>query len=286
MKSMTGFGECNRQTPSLSVSMQCRSVNHRNLDVRLFLPPSLHAQEIKLTKIVKSFFRRGRIEFRIEIENSSARFSEHHFSEAHAQLSHLSDKFSMPPPTLADVFSLHQKLGTKVQPDFDVNEIEDDVRTCCENLLKSRIEEGDRLEPVLRSYIETIASCVSQVKAYSANNPELIFQKLSNRLHQQTSGLGVDSVSEERLAQELILYIDKSDISEEIQRIESHIKGVRSLIDGDLPECGKKLDFYMQEFIREANTIGSKTNLAQITDEVVTMKVTIEKIREQAANIE
>ena len=286
MKSMTGFGQSKRQTPNLSISMQGRSVNHRNLDVRLFVPPSLQSHELELSKLVKGFFSRGRVEFRIDFKTTDTLTSEAEFSKVHGVLLNLSEKFQTAPPTLSDVFSMQHSMTPKTKLEFDLSDIKADIKTCCENLVHSRLEEGKRLEPIIRSYIETIGQCLKNINNHLDENPERVYQKLSTRLRQQAQQFGLDAISEERLAQELILYLDKSDISEEIQRIESHIEGVRSLIEAGLPEIGKKLDFYMQEFFREANTIGSKTDFTEIIDEVVTMKVTIEKIREQAANIE
>lgn len=286
MRSMTGFGESHLHTETHRFSARCRSVNHRNLDVRVFLPPTLQNLELGFNQYVKRHFHRGRIELRIEIENQIQERAGDTYQDAFEELQMLEQRFGLK-PTLADLLSIKSSLKKKTPPEIDIEGLDALVEEVCESLIQSRAEEGGRLKPVIGSLIQDITTRVGVIQRLSEKNSRDLFSKLRTRLEHQIEAWDLQRIDENRLAEELVFHVDRYDISEEIQRIYSHIEAVNVLIENDgLKVMGKKLDFYMQEFFRETNTIGSKTNLAAITNEVVGLKITIEKIREQAANIE
>ncbi len=292
IKSMTAFATGTAADAELGIDMTVRSYNSRFLDFNVHLPEACQPFEDQIKKIMGQHHTRGRIEIRLSLTDDT---TDQDFFEVDTQralgyfkaLKDLNTALGIEAPV-----SLDQVLGAKqiislakkeVDPDLLGRVITQAAEAAARDLDLMRRQEGDNLHQDLSARLDDIEGRMARVKELAKQIPQNYKLRLEERLAALTSdGDPIDPV---RLAQEVAVLADKSDVSEEIVRIYSHIKQFREIMEE--PESqGRKLNFLVQEFNREFNTIGSKSGSTELSHLVVDLKSELEKIREQVQNIE
>jgi uncharacterized protein (TIGR00255 family) len=293
IKSMTGYGTATAQTETgRSYTVEIKSVNHRYCDVNVKLPGKLSFLDNDVKKMIKNRFQRGRFDVYIALdefgrESKQITFDKELAAQYLAKLQELGTQLGL--DCRLDVLSLTRlpEVLKVEQAELDQEEskhqIEGIVNDALERLDQMRIHEGQVLENDIVGYLEQIRAIVSVIAQQARTTPEQYKTALGERLKRLTDG--VIEIDEARLAQEIVLFCDKIDISEEITRLNGHIDHFFHLLKEE-NEVGRKLDFLIQEMNREINTMGSKSNNVEIAKQVVEVKAILEKIREQLQNIE
>jgi uncharacterized protein (TIGR00255 family) len=290
IRSMTGFGAGKGSSGEEEIAVEVRSVNHKYCEVKARLPRELGALEVEVTRVVKERLARGGVEVtarRSGNHGSVAPRVDAHLAEAYARaFAELQARLSLPGgATLADVLAADGVIRLE-EREIDV----DAARTALlagldralEALLAMRGKEGAALARDLSSRLTQVEAIVARVRERVPRSVEHHRARLEERIAEISRGIPLDP---SRLAQEVAIFADRTDVTEEIIRLGSHVAQVRSLLEGAEP-AGRKLDFIVQEMHREVNTIGSKSQSAEIVADVVTLKAEIERMREQVQNVE
>jgi uncharacterized protein (TIGR00255 family) len=291
LKSMTAYAGAEMSAGTISVSVEIRSYNSRHLDCVLRLPPAYATFEEKIKKQVASTYVRGRVEVRIKIQDTGTAAGGFDVDLAKAQaylkaVDRLKDHFN-----LAEEAALDRLLalpGIVIPAEAPSTEGHWTVITAClqdalDSVETMRCAEGDYLEQDLLQRLDTIESGLRQIDGAAAGLLTMVRDKLTTRIEALTQA--VVDLDPGRIAQEAAILADRSDISEEIVRARSHIQQFRDIMQADEPG-GRKLNFLLQEFNREFNTMGSKIGQAAVSHVIVDIKAEIEKMREQVQNIE
>jgi len=290
-RSMTGFGRGEASAEGRTWVAEIRTVNHRFLDQRVVLPRLFNAFEEPVKKMVATVLDRGRVDSTFSVQGLSAVepqlvVNESMARQYHRCLQQLIDVYGLDGTvTLRDMLTLRDVITLEEQrPDMDAEW--DLISSALEAALKDcdimREREGQALQQDLLGRLAKFETVVRQIDTHI---PELQQQRQSDlrlRVGKLLDGLDLDPI---RLAQETALMADKSDVTEEITRLDSHMAQFRSFLASDEP-VGRRLDFLLQEFLREVNTLSSKISSASIAHLGVEMKNEIEKLREQVQNIE
>ena len=291
IKSMTAFAEASHTVDNITCNVEIRTYNSRHLDVALYLPRAFSRLEDGVKKQVAGHVARGRVEIRVGLEEQAENTPLFQVDLPRAQgyfkaLSALRDEFDLHGPVTLDHIlegrDMIQAAENKTDLDQVATVISQAVDMALGGLDTMRTTEGLNLAKDLLARVDDIESRLDIVETDAAALPELYRQRLMERIEILTAGVEVDPV---RLAQEAALLADKSDISEEIVRVRSHIQQFRDIVAADEPG-GRKLNFLIQEFNREFNTMGSKSGKAALSHTIVVLKSELEKIREQIQNIE
>lgn len=286
--SMTGYANSNENYRTMDISIELKSVNHRYLNVSLKLPEELHFLEQKINTLLAEYISRGKVECRIHI-NVNANYNTISLNhELVRQLIELNQKLIQESGVKSlSVADLLKFPGMLSKPVIDFKQIENQlltqIKNTCITLNCAREREGKHLKEYLLTKIGKIEVIIQQVLD---NYPNRI-QEYTLRLTEKLNNILQSTLNEERLNQEIAFYLQKIDIDEELSRIQSHIKEVKQLLSHDNnTSVGKRLDFMMQEFNRESNTLASKSHQAKLTQLTIELKVLIEQMREQIQNIE
>ncbi len=284
--SMTAFAREQQVTDIGEVSCELKSVNHRYLDIHCRLSESLRPQEMMIRDLLKKQLHRGKVEVNISLATGNAEQSLQLDFELANNLSQLNQQ-------LIAKLQLKDGLTTAVLlkwPGILQSQVVDDdkiatqvvkvVQSALAKLQQTRQREGNSLQQVLESRLQAIAEQVVLVERMIPG----IQQHYRDKLQQRFSDAKLE-LDDERLEQEMLLLAQKMDVVEELDRLRTHIKEMQHCLKTMHP-VGRRLDFLMQEFNREANTLGSKSVNAKMTQAAVEMKVLIEQMREQVQNIE
>lgn len=290
IKSMTGYGQGGAEGHEFRVRAEIRSVNNRFLDVHTRLPQEIASLEITLKKQIQGAVKRGRIDLSLSVEQlSQAQFDINRplVSGYLTALSQLKNEFGLEGnPSL----ELVAKLPGALQASQNVASLDEALiggvvtalSQALAGLLEMRLVEGRRLAAELASRLDAIEAQLPAVESEAARLPAVYREKLIKRAQEF---LNSGQIDETRIAQEAVLLADRSDISEEIARLKSHLAQMRDLLEAD-DEVGKRIDFILQEMNREANTILSKSSDLEVGDAAIIIKTEVEKLREQAQNVE
>ena len=290
IKSMTGFGQGSAEGDNFRVRVDIRSVNNRALDVHMRLPQELSSLEVNFKKQVQAALKRGRVDLTVSVEQlkpASFEINRPLVSGYLTALSELKREFGLDgDPSL----ELIAKLPGALQVSQDSGSLDEKLVSGAEaavcqalvSLAEMRAVEGLGLAAELNSRLDNIERQMPAIENEAARLPAVYREKLMRRLQEVVAGGQVD---ETRIAQEAVMLADRSDISEEIARLKSHVAQMRDLL-GTTDEAGKRLDFILQEMNREANTILSKSNDLAISDAAIVIKTEVEKLREQGQNVE
>ena len=292
MKSMTGFGRGAVTENDFAVTVELKTVNNRFLDVNLRLSSELQPLETVIKRLISDKLSRGRVEVNLSYERTNEinyELNRPMISGYLAAMRQMQNDFELAgEPDLNVIARLPNVLLPKkddLSPEFVVG-TEKAVQDALEDLEKMREIEGEILKKELDFRLSEIQNRVPAIQAESEKVADEYRQRLSKRigefLAKSESQIEIDQA---RLAQEVAYLADRSDISEEIQRLKSHIEQFYSIMD-DEKDVGKRLDFLTQELNREANTIASKTNNLTVKENALAIKSEIEKIREQVQNVE
>lgn len=291
MKSMTGFGRGEAQRPGVTWSVECSSVNRKQLEVAVNLPRELSELENAVRTEVSAVVSRGRVNVAVRRETGTSgteavrvdqELAAHYYHAMHA----LALKLDIPPDiTLTDITRLPGVI-TQAQTEIATEDawpsLQEALAAALKQLNTMRATEGASLRSDIESRLAVIESLLQSIRAKAATVPEHQRKILRQRLEDAGLPLPLD---DERLVKEIALFADRTDISEELTRAASHVQQFRAYLASDTP-AGRSLDFLLQEFFREFNTMGSKCNNAEIAHHVVTAKTELEKIREQVQNAE
>ena len=290
LKSMTGFGRGKYQNEGREYLVEIKSVNHKYCDINFKMPRIFSGIENRLRKDVEKQVSRGKIDVYIDFQNFSNEGTSLKFNKELAK-TYIKDLQELGKETgldynlsvidiakMPDIF----KIGDENNEDIIYNELNIALGQALNNFIQMREIEGEKLKEDLKKRISYISEKINEISRFSAGLVKEYVVKLEARIKEL---LQTDVVDENRLAQEIVIFSDKSSIEEEITRLKSHIFQFLTLISDSSP-IGKKIDFLIQEMNRETNTIGSKANSIEITNRVIELKTEIENIREQIQNLE
>ena len=293
MKSMTGYGRGDSSTKGVQLAVEISSVNRRQVEVAVSLPSELDSLDADLRKIVLASVARGRVSGRVTLQRLSGKANRSILiNEAQAEaykktLAKLADEMG-----LRDDLSLETILRLpgvmeagedEVDPVAMLPTLKRALGQALGQLQDMRSKEGANLG---RDLTKRLASLRRITKRVAKRAPKVVEHHRTRLLERLAKAdIDVADADDERFLREVVYFTDRSDISEELTRLESHFDQVDGCLISNEP-VGRKLDFLAQEMFREVNTIGSKANDSEISQEVVTLKTELEKIREQVQNVE
>lgn len=290
MKSMTGFGRASLESNGKNYIIEIKTVNNKYSDITVKSPKRLSFMEDKIRKQIANRITRGKVEVSVsffDFSNKSKNvvLNKEIAKEYIKQLREIADENNLSENiSVVEIAKLPDILNS-IDSDND-EEIASEALQCLNMALDSLIEmrkaEGENIKQDLLVRIERVQNLVDKIAENSKGIVEEYVSKLEKRVKEI---LKTDVVDENRIAQEVVIYADKTSIEEELTRLNSHIVQFKELVNSDGP-VGKKLDFMIQEMNRETNTIGSKAGSGEITKAVIDLKVELEDIREQIQNIE
>ena len=290
IKSMTGFGRAKYENEGRIYTVEIKSVNHKYSDISIKLPRFLNYIEDKIRKTISKSISRGKIDVFITFENYSSKgtnikvnreLAKQYLEELRELANETNIDFRL---SVVDISRFPEIL--KIEDDENEEIIEEEVliatQMALDKFINMRQIEGQRLVEDIEERVVEIKDKVENIEKLSENLVQDYINKLETRVNEL---LQTSVVDENRIAQEIVIFSDKSSIEEELTRLKSHLGQFLDLLKLSSP-IGKKMDFLVQEINRETNTIGSKANSLDITNLVVEIKTEVENIREQIQNIE
>lgn len=291
MKSMTGFGRGESKRDGVTWSVECSSVNRKQLEVAVSVPRELAELENAVRTEVSAVVSRGRVNVAVRRDVGTASAEAVHVDQELAAhyfqvMQALASKLGISPEiSLTDITRL-PGVVTQAQAEIVTEDawplVQEALAAALTQFNAMRAAEGASLRADIEARLQLIESLLESIRTKAVTVPENQRKVLRQRLEDAGLPLPLD---DERLLKEIALFADRTDISEELTRAASHAKQFRAYLDAETP-AGRSLDFLLQEFFREFNTMGSKCNHAEIAHHVVTAKTELEKIREQVQNAE
>lgn len=284
---MTGFGRAESQNENYVVTVEIKSVNHRFKDTRFKMSSLFNSIELDLKKELFSHHGRGSFDIFVNFKRSEnkSKFDDIDGKKVEEYL----NKVKTWVPSANIQVQATEFLRAEFMADVDLSKdktlmelTKSSFKEAVQNLKVSREEEGQKLKEVILKHRADYGLHFQKVVELSDTFQAHVREKLIKRFEEFKEEVKTD---EPRFMQEVVFYLEKLDVHEEINRIKSHLQKLDQLI-GDGGECGRQIDFLVQELNRETNTIGSKSSLEEISNSVVQMKVQLEKIREQGLNLE
>ena len=296
LASMTGFARAQGTTDDIHWAWEMRSVNGRGLDLRLRLPNGFEALDQPVRKLASGAFARGSVSVNLQIQWTRVRASYQINEEWLATLEDRARRMlreggtpglgKIRPEGLLALRGVIEATDEAPAPTMEA-EIHSELMAGAEraimDLLRARAEEGQSLKGVLIGHLDWIESLAAAARATAATQPEAIRSRLIRAVSEAASSS--PALPEDRLAHEIAMLAAKSDVREELDRLDAHIAAGRDLIGKGEP-CGRKLEFLAQEFHREANTLCSKSQDIELTRIGLDLKTAIDQVREQVANVE
>jgi uncharacterized protein (TIGR00255 family) len=286
-KSMTGFARIEQEGSEGKLYAEARSLNSRYLEVSLKLPRNVLGQEQRLREIARRRVKRGRLDVLVKWDRIDQGFGSPKVNEEAVKwyvdlAQHLKDAYG-----LKGDMTVENMMSMKDIMVFEESQVPEDLLVSTFEMLLTKLNEERNKEGVLikEDLLERLQKIAALAEQIEKRWPEIITrhaQLLREKIMEVVAGPTVD---EARILQEMALYMERLDIAEEIVRLKGHLKNFRETLESP-EEVGRKLDFIIQEMVRETNTIGSKSNDLYISERVVQIKVEIEKMREQAQNVE
>ncbi len=291
IKSMTGYGSAKGTVEGIEVCVELKSVNNKFLDTSVRLPRSFLFAEETIKSAVMSHISRGKVDVFVTVDTSMAddmvvKVNEPLLKGYIAALEQIANEHPLPNDITTMSVSRFPDVLNVEKKELDAEAVAAGIRDIAEQALcdfdAMRIREGAKLREDVLSKLETIEKLVTIIETESPKTVEEYREKLHQKLLEV---LGTSGIDETRIVTEAAIFADKVAVDEETVRLRSHMAQLRTMLDGGSP-IGRKIDFLLQEFNREANTTGSKCQNADIAHVVVDLKSEIEKIREQIQNIE
>jgi uncharacterized protein (TIGR00255 family) len=297
--SMTGYAQARTELNGWAIRVSVKSVNHRFLDIRFRLPEGFDVYELRLRKIIRERIHRGHLDVNLNVQPGATAPVQVNRGLLQTYL-HAAEELRRQTATATELdvvslFRLPGVVGGLAPPLPETDEEQDQIGDALEECLREaltkldemRHSEGRHLAEDLRARVARIGEQTEQVRNLAIALTPAFARRLQSRLNELLNGTGIEPA---RLAQEAALLAERSDISEELDRLRSHLQQFAKLLDG-AGELGKKLDFLLQEMHREANTMLSKTpgvesEALAITGLSLEIRAEIEKLREQVQNIE
>lgn len=291
IKSMTGYGSAKGTVEGLDITVELKSVNNRYLDTSVRLPRSFLFAEEAIKNAVQSHISRGKVDVFITVDSSAAgdmtvKVNEPLLKGYIEAIRHVSEEYSLVNDMTALSVSRFPDVLSVEKKDLDAEAISAGISAIAEKALQDfdsmRLREGEKLRDDVLSRLDTIDRLVSTVEREAPKTVAEYRKRLEQKMQEVLGSTGID---ENRILAEAAIFADHIAVDEETVRLRSHMSQLTTMINGKSP-TGRKIDFLIQEFNREANTIGSKCQNSDIAHVVVDLKSEIEKIREQIQNIE
>ena len=290
IQSMTGYGKATAELPDKKINVEIKSLNSKAMDLSTRIAPAYREKEIEIRNEISKVLERGKVDFSLWIEkkegaDSATPINQELLKGYYKQILSISENLNIPLP--ADWFQTLLRMPD-VMSKTEIQELSEEewatvhatVLEAVNHLVDFRKQEGMALEKKFREKISNISSLLEKITPYEKERVEKVKERIIEALEKT---LSVD-YDKNRLEQEQIYYIEKLDINEEKQRLTNHLKYFISTLEGGCGQ-GKKLGFIAQEMGREINTLGSKSNHAEMQKIVVQMKDELEQIKEQVLNV-
>ncbi len=278
---MTGYGA----GMNSNFKVEVRSSNHRGLDIHVRIPSYLYSYEPEIRRLVRKNFSRGRIEIFVsppQTETMRLKINKPLAKELYYALASLKDELSIPGDIGIDVLTAQKDIFLQEEPEVELKDFHDALNAALEDLKEMRIKEGEGLVRDIMERLHIIEGHIKHLEDKKTGFIANAKKALSERLKDLMADTSID---ESRLIQEVAILLERSDITEELVRIKSHLRYMEDLSEKG-GSVGKKLDFLTQELQRELNATGSKAASPEITPIVIELKDEIEKIREQVQNLQ
>lgn len=291
IKSMTGYGSAKGQADGFEITVELKSVNNRYLDTSVRMPRSFIFAEDAVKSVVQSHISRGKVDVFISIDTSEAddmtvKVNEPLLKGYIEAINRISEEYSLQNDLTALSVARFPDVLSVERRDVDADTISAAICAVAERALcdfdAMRLREGEKLREDVLNRLGTIESYVAAVETEAPKTAADYRARLEQRMAEVLGTAGID---ESRILAEAAIFADHIAVDEETVRLRSHMAQLKTMINGSSP-TGRKIDFLIQEFNREANTIGSKCQNSDIAHVVVELKSEIEKIREQIQNIE
>ncbi len=289
--SMTGYGRAEASESGMQVTIEIKSVNHRFLEVNVKAPSRMFLLDDLIKKMIKDKFARGYFDVMVAMSAdedlaTTVSVNESLLKGYLAAAKDLAEEYGVNyPPQMGDLLQIKDLFNSSGR-EFSLDEWRTILKKVMVEALdqvgKIRVVEGASTLADVKVRFGKISDLLVDISAWADNSIQDRFLKLKSRMEKLTKEVGMD---EARISQEAAVMADKSDVSEELSRIKSHLSQVDALLSSDEP-IGRKLEFFLQEINRETNTVGSKTLSSDSAGHVVEIKSELEKIREQAQNLE
>lgn len=291
IKSMTGFGRCEKVTEEYKLSVEMKAVNHRYLDMSIKMPKKFNYFEAGIRNLLKNDIQRGKVDVFINYEDytenkMSLKYNGSLAAEYMEYFKKMEEQFGIANDIKVSVLSRMPEVLTMEEVPDDEDSmwkiLSEVVEEAADSFVESRVREGEHLKNDLLGKLDYM---LEQVAFIEERSPRVVAEyrmKLEEKVHELLESASID---EGRIATEVTIFADKICVDEETVRLRSHIEHTRKeLLAGG--SVGRKLDFIAQEMNREANTILSKANDLEISERAIILKTEIEKVREQIQNIE
>lgn len=290
IQSMTGYGKATAELPDKKINVEIKSLNSKAMDLSTRIAPAYREKEIEIRNEISKVLERGKVDFSLWIEkkegaDSATPINQELLKGYYKQILSISENLNIPLP--ADWFQTLLRMPD-VMSKTEIQELSEEewatvhatVLEAVNHLVDFRKQEGMALEKKFREKISNISSLLEKITPYEKERVEKVKERIIEAL-EKTLSVEYDK---NRLEQELIYYIEKLDVNEEKQRLTNHLKYFISTLESGCGQ-GKKLGFIAQEMGREINTLGSKSNHAEMQKIVVQMKDELEQIKEQVLNV-
>ena len=293
IRSMTGFGRCDAELGGREITVEIKSVNHRYFEFSCRTPRGYGFVDDKLKSFVGSRVSRGKIDMFVTIgaaEDTPAEVTVNHqlVSGYISAMKEISDTYGIENDVTVCSLSRFPDVYTVHKAPEDEEKITADVlcaaQTALDSFVAMREVEGEKMKADILSRAARILDIVAEIEERSPQTVKEYEQRLLERINQTLEGMSVE-IDEQRILTEVAVFADKVAVAEETVRLRSHLEQLEKFLEYNEP-VGRKIDFIIQEMNREANTIGSKVQDAELAHKVVEIKSEIEKIREQVQNIE
>lgn len=287
VQSMTGFARAEGATDAGVITLELRAVNHRYCEVNPRMPEELRRFEMKVRERITARLSRGKVDCNVRLRTDVATAQAVEVNESFtksllATVKQVEDWMHNPGRLSSLAVMSWPGVVQERSPDMDAlsEGLSQALETALEQLVEMRADEGARMASLISARLDAVAELVEKVRGRRPEVLRLQKEKMQKRLDELQA-----DVDPQRVEQELVIMAQKLDVDEELDRLESHIAAVRGALEKPEP-IGRRLDFLMQEFNREANTLGSKSSDSETTQAAVELKVLIEQMREQVQNIE
>ncbi len=291
LRSMTGFGRAEEIRDTWSLRVEVKSLNHRFLEIFLRVPSRYHALEEKIRRTIREMFSRGRFEIHAQIigippKVRILKINTDLVSQYISGLRLLKAQFGLSGElTISDLLRMRE-IFVPIEAEEDIESLWQEFRPvlmkALQGLLNMRISEGEFLANVLQEQLDHFQKIIQKIGDLKEKAIAHAKIRLEEKINTLLNGKDLDPI---RLHQEIVLLIEKTDITEELDRLQSHVHQFTNILKGPGPH-GRKLDFLLQEMFREVNTLSAKAGVAEISQLVVESKCVLEKMREQVQNIE
>jgi len=282
---MTAFARAEKSAGDLQMTWEIKSVNHRFLETYFRVPEALRVIETKIREITRQRLKRGKVDGFLKIEyqsgGSDIKLNDEVLDELILSIKKVQAKIKTGDINPIDILRWPGLLEDQTDPSQEVEDMAINLyNESLDKLITYRRSEGKHLDTIIRSKLNEINLIVNAIKSDSKNIQIVAKEKLLRRISELET-----SVDTERLEQEITMLIQKSDITEELDRLSIHVEEGIKIIEEEGGH-GRRLDFLSQELNRESNTLGAKASTPQLSQQAIDLKVAVEQIREQVQNIE